>query len=246
MAWMQNGIDKSRDGYVRVVTPLARRGVIALLLVAGFVVATGGLNALVPSGFLPDEDQGAFMAEVQLPDAASTSRTLAAIDQVEATIEGKPWLKSIFTVSGYSLLDGLALPNRALVVVAMKPFDERKDSKLSVFHALEELNAAFTQISAANVFAFNLPPIMGLGNSAGFEFQLQSLPGAAPIELAAVARGLMVAAQQVPELDIVFTTFGASTPQLNPQHHPVLWQPRAHIISARTSHQLNRMSAALP
>src|SRR5215211_3812990 len=70
MAWMQNGIDRGRDGYIRLVTPLARRGVIALLLVAGFVVATGGLNALVPSGFLPDEDQGAFMAEVQLPDAA--------------------------------------------------------------------------------------------------------------------------------------------------------------------------------
>ena len=215
MAWMQNGIDRSRDGYVRLVTPLARRGVVALLLVAGFVAATGGINMLVPSGFLPDEDQGAFMAEVQLPDAASTSRTLAAIDEVEAAIEGKPWLKSIFTVSGYSLLDGLNLPNRALVVAAMKPFDQRKDSKLSVFHALEEMNAAFTQIASANVFAFNLPPIMGLGNSAGFEFVVQSLAGAPPTELAAVARGLMVAAQQVPQLDSVFTTYGASTPQIN-------------------------------
>src|SRR6266853_1345758 len=215
MAWLQNGIDRSRDGYVRVVTPLARRGIIALLLVAGFVVATGGIGALVPSGFLPDEDQGAFMAEVQLPDAASTNRTLAAIDQVEAAIEGKPWLKSIFTVSGYSLLDGLNLPNRALVVAALKPFDERKDRKLSVFHALEEVNLAFTQIASANIFAFNLPPIMGLGNSSGFEFVVQSLAGAPPTELAAVARGLMVAAQQVPQLASVFTTYGAATPQIN-------------------------------
>ena len=215
MAWMQNGIDRSRDGYVRLVTPLARRGVIALLLVAGFVVATGGIGALVPSGFLPDEDQGAFMAEVQLPDAASTNRTLAAIDEVEAAIEGQPWLKSIFTVSGYSLLDGLNLPNRALVVVAMKPFAERKDRTLSVFHALEEVNLAFTQIASANIFAFNLPPIMGLGNSSGFEFVVQSLAGAPPTELAAVARGLMVAAQQVPQLASVFTTYGAATPQIN-------------------------------
>ncbi|HLM11079.1 MAG TPA: multidrug efflux RND transporter permease subunit [Reyranella sp.] len=215
MAWMQNGIDRGRDGYIRLVTPLARRGVIALLLVAGFVVATGGLNALVPSGFLPDEDQGAFMAEVQLPDAASTNRTIAAIDQVEAVIEGKPWLQSIFTVSGYSLLDGLALPNRALVVVALKPFAERKHATLSVFHALQEVNAAFSQIAVANVFAFNLPPIMGLGNSSGFEFVVQSLAGAPPADLAAVARGLMVAAQKVPQLDSVFTTYGASTPQIN-------------------------------
>ena len=215
IAWMQNGIDKTRDGYVRVVTPLARRGIVALLLVGGFVVATGGIGSMVPSGFLPDEDQGAFMAEIQLPDAASTNRTLGAVDQVEKTIQGKPWLQSMFTVSGYSLLDGLALPNRALVVVALKPFDQRKEADLSVFSALKELNIAFSQIAAANVFAFNLPPIMGLGNSSGFEFQLQTLTGAPPTELAAVARGMMVAAQQVPELASVFTTYGASTPQIN-------------------------------
>ena len=215
MAWLQNGIDKSRDGYVRLVTPIARRSLIALLLVAGFVAATGGVASLVPSGFLPDEDQGAFMAELQLPDAASTNRTLASIDEVEKTVAGRPWLQSIFTVSGYSLIDGLALPNRALVVVGLKPFAERKDAKLSVFQALEYLNAAFAQIASANVFAFNLPPIMGLGNSAGFEFVIQSLAGAPPADLAAVARGLMISAQQVPQLAGVFTTYGASTPQIN-------------------------------
>jgi multidrug efflux pump subunit AcrB len=117
-------------------------------------------------------------------------------------------------VSGYSLLDGLAQSNRALVIVALKPFAERKDAKLSVFAALDELNAAFQQISSANAFAFNLPPIMGLGNASGFEFQIESLGGAPPAELAQVARALMVAAQQVPELTGVFTTYGAGTPQI--------------------------------
>ena len=215
IGWMQNRIDNTRDGYVKVVTPLARRGIIALLLVAGFVAATGGVGSMVSTGFLPDEDQGAFMAEVQLPDAASANRTLSAVDQVEQTIQGRPWLQSVFTVSGFSLLDGLALPNRALVVVALKPFDERKAGNLSVFAALKELNAAFQQIAAANVFAFNLPPIMGLGNSSGFEFQLQALAGASPTELASVARGMMISAQQVPELQGVFTTYAASTPQIN-------------------------------
>ncbi|MBL0898728.1 MAG: efflux RND transporter permease subunit [Reyranella sp.] len=215
MAKLQGGIDSTRDGYVRVVTPLARRGIVALLLVVGFAGATGGIGAMVPSGFLPDEDQGAFMAEIQLPDAASTNRTLAAVGEVEKTIEGKPWLQSIFTVSGYSLLDGLALPNRALVVVALKPFDQRKEANLSVFSALRELNVAFSQIASANVFAFNLPPIMGLGNSSGFEFVVQTLGGAPPAEIAAVARGMMVSAQQVPQLAGVFTTYGASTPQIN-------------------------------
>ena len=82
---------------------------------------------------------------------------------------------------------------------ALKPFDQRKGPGLSVFDALKEANIAFTQISAANVFAFNLPPIMGLGNSSGFEFQIESLGGAPPSELAQVARGMMLAAQSVPE-----------------------------------------------
>ena len=214
-AWLQNGIDRSRDGYVRLVTPIARRGLIALLVVAGFAAATGGVGSLVPAGFLPDEDQGAFMAEVQLPDAASTNRTLTSIEQVEQTIIGKPWMRSIFTVSGYSILDGLNLPSRGLVVVELKPFAERKDKSLTVFRALEEVNKAFAQIASANVFAFNLPPIMGLGNSAGFEFVVQSLAGASPADLAAVARGLMVSAQDVHELANVFTTYAATTPQIN-------------------------------
>jgi hydrophobe/amphiphile efflux-1 (HAE1) family protein len=214
IAWMQNGIDKGRDGYQRLVAPLARRGMVTLLLVGGFIAATGGVGSLVPSGFLPDEDQGAFMAELQLPDAASTNRTLEAVEEVESIVNGRPWLQSVFTVSGYSLLDGQALPNRALVIMGMKPFSERKDPKLSVFQALEDLQIAFSQVTAANVFPFNLPPIMGLGNASGFEFQVQSLAGASPAELAAVARGLMVAAQQVPQLSQVFTTYSASTPQI--------------------------------
>jgi len=241
MAWLQNGIDKSRDGYVRVVTPIARRGFIALLLVGGFVVATGGIGSLVPSGFLPDEDQGAFMAELQLPDAASTNRTLASLEEVEKTIAGRPWMRSMFTVSGYSLIDGLALPNRALVVVELKPFAERKDPSLSVFQALKELNIAFSQIASANVFAFNLPPIMGLGNSSGFEFVVQSLAGATATDLAAVSRGLMISAAEVPTLTGVYTTFGASTPQINLK----LDRERAQALGVNIADIFSSMQTAL-
>jgi len=213
MAWLQGRIDWSRDGYVKLVTPLARRS-LALILVVGFIAATAGVGSLVPSGFLPDEDQGAFMAELQLPDAASTSRTLKVLEQVEGTLKGKPWLQNLFTVSGYTLLDGLAQPNRALVIAALKPFDERKDPSLSVFSALKEMNAAFSQIAAANVFAFNLPPISGLGNASGFEFQVESFAGADPVQLAEVTRGLMLAANNTPQLEGVFTTYGAATPQI--------------------------------
>jgi hydrophobe/amphiphile efflux-1 (HAE1) family protein len=241
IGWMQGRIDRTRDGYTKLVTPLARRGIVALLLVVGFAAATGGIGSMVSSGFLPDEDQGAFMAEVQLPDAASTNRTLAAVEEVEKTIANRPWKQSVFTVSGYSMIDGLALPNRALVVVELKPFDQRKDPSLSVFSALKELNAAFSQIASANVFAFNLPPIMGLGNSSGFEFVVQSLAGATPTDLAAVARGVMISAQEVPELAGVYTTYSASTPQINLK----LDRERAQALGISISDIFSAMQTAL-
>src|SRR3989440_4528333 len=178
IAYLQRGIDKSRDGYSALVRPLARRALITAVLVVGFALATGWLAKIVPSGFLPEEDQGAFFAKVQLPDASSLNRTNTVVAQVEKMIQDGPWTQNVLTASGYSLIDGLALPNKAIAVVGLKPFDERADKSLSVFSALADLNRAFRQIAAANVIAFNLPPISGLGNTAGFEFQLQSLSGA--------------------------------------------------------------------
>ena len=214
IAKLQDGIDKSRDGYVTLVAPLVRRVLITLGLVAFFALSAGGLAKIVPTGFLPEEDQGAFMAEIQLPDAASLKRTAAVVDDVEQKIIGRPWMQDIFTVTGYSLLDGLALPNKALAVVGLKPFAERKDPSLSVFSAIKELRAEFQSNAAAVVVPFNLPPIIGLGTGSGFEFQLQSLAGASPEDLSSVARGLMIAANSDKRLAGVFTTYSAATPQI--------------------------------
>src|SRR5271169_5675912 len=214
IAYFQRSIDKSRDGYVALVRPLARRALVTAGLVIAFALAAGWLGKIVPTGFLPDEDQGAFFAEIQLPDASSLNRTNTVVAQVEKMIQDGPWAQNVLTVSGYSLIDGLALPNKAIAVIGLKPFDERADKSLSVFSALADLNRAFRQIAAANVIAFNMPPISGLGNAAGFELQLQSLSGAEPRDLAAVADGLVIAANQNPALARVYTTFGASTPQV--------------------------------
>jgi len=214
IALFQRAIDRSRDGYSAVVRPLARRALITAALVVGFALATGWLTKIVPSGFLPEEDQGAFFVEAQLPDAASLNRTATVVAQIEKIIQDRPWTQNLLTVTGYSLVDGLALPNKALVVVGLKPFEERTDNSLSVFSALTEANALFRQIASANVIAFNLPPIAGLGNSAGFELQLQTLSGATPADLAAVADGLVIAANQNPALANTYTTYGAETPQV--------------------------------
>jgi hydrophobe/amphiphile efflux-1 (HAE1) family protein len=241
MAWLQSGIDRSRSGYVALVRPLARRALITAILLVGFAVATVGLAWIVPTGFLPDEDQSAFMGEVQLPDAASLSRTTAVVAELEKQIAQRPWAQNVFTVTGYSLLDGLSLPNKALIVVGMKPFEQRKDPSLSAFAAIEELQQAFAQLAAADVFVFNIPPIVGLGNSSGFELQLQSLAGAPPEDLAAIARGLVNAANEDPRLANVFTTYGAATPQV----YLRLDRERAETLGIPISDIFNALQTAM-
>ena len=167
IAWLQRGIDRSRDGYVRLVRPLARRSLITAALVLAFALGTGWLTKVVPTGFLPEEDQGAFFVEAQLPDAASLNRTNKVVAQVESMIEGRPWAQSVLTVAGYSLIDGLALPNKALAIIGLKPFDERTDKSLSVFSALAEVNPLFRTIAAANVIALTCRRSVGWGMPPG-------------------------------------------------------------------------------
>ena len=236
MKKLQDGIDASRDGYVALAAPLARRSILTFALLLLFAGGAGWLNGRVPSGFLPEEDQGAFMGEIQLPDASSLQRTTAVLEQAEQIILSKPWRQSVFSVTGRSLLDGLSLPNKAFFVATMKPFDERKDESMSVWSAIDDLRRSFATIAAGIVFPFNLPPIVGLGNGSGFEFQLESLTGASPQDMATVSRGLMIAANQDPRLRGVFTTFSASTPQIvvkiDRERAQTLGVPVADIFSA--------------
>ena len=214
LGWVSRRIDGARDGYVRVAGAIARRAVFGLLLLAVAIGAAGWLFRIVPSGFLPSEDQGAFFVEVRLPEGASVNRTDAAMREVEAMLGGIDGVAGVVSVTGFSFLDGLAKSNSGLAFVNMLPFEERGDPGRSVLAAIGTAIGQGAAIREAQVFAFNLPPIIGLGTGSGFEYQLLDLEGRDPVELASVAGGLTVAASQDPRLGPTFTTFSAGTPQL--------------------------------
>jgi multidrug efflux pump subunit AcrB len=115
---------------------------------------------------------------------------------------------------GFSLLDGLTKSNSALLILELKPFAERKTTELSANGIIARLTAQFQGVREAIVFAYNLPPIIGLGNGSGFEYQLLSQAGGSAADIAAVARAMVFAANQNPALSRVFTTYNANTPQL--------------------------------
>ncbi len=213
MGWISRRIDGVRDGYAAIVARLVRVSVLclAVLAVVGFGIVAAASRT--PTGFLPQEDQGAFFIETKLPDGASLNRTREVVQQIERALEGLPGIRYVSAVTGYSILSGLAQPERAFFIVTLKPFEEREEQAARVNALLAQVARRTAEVPAL-VIPFNLPPIIGLGTSGGFEFQLQNLEGRSADEMAAVMRALAIAANQDPALNRVYSTFSASAPSV--------------------------------
>ncbi|MBV9973900.1 MAG: multidrug efflux RND transporter permease subunit [Hyphomicrobiales bacterium] len=214
MRYVLGGIDKVRDGYAAIVTRLVRVAVLGVVLVLGVVAISAFLFTRTPQGFLPEEDQGAFFAAMRLPEGASVNRTEAVVRQVEDIIKPIPGVEGVLSVVGYDFIDGLAASNQAFFVIRLKPYEQRTDPAQRAGAIIQKLRPQLASVQQAIVFPFNLPPILGLGNTGGFQYVLEALQGQPPTDIAATMRGLLVTANQQPELAGVFSTFASDTPQI--------------------------------
>ncbi|AHE98342.1 efflux RND transporter permease subunit [Thioalkalivibrio paradoxus] len=214
MRYVLGGIDRVRDGYAYLVARLVRISAVAAVVVLVLGFGTLGLFKATPGGFLPQEDQGAYMAEIQLPQGASVNRTLEVVKQVEQIAGADPAVQDVLSVAGFSILDGAVQPNSAFLIGRLKPFEERRTADLGVEAVIARLAADANAIPGARVMPFNLPPIVGLGTGGGFDYQLQDLLGRSPDELAAAMRGLVFAANQHPDLQAVYSTWATDNPQV--------------------------------
>jgi hydrophobe/amphiphile efflux-1 (HAE1) family protein len=198
------------------------RGVRALfprraLVLGGFlalVVATFALFRAVPTGFIPDEDQGYFIVSFQLPDGASLDRTLEVAKQVEKILLGTPGIVGTNLFGGFDALTGTSPPNFGSVFVTLAPWNERGAMGQSLESIFGQVRPQLAGIVEARVVALNPAPIRGLSRTGGFEFQLQDRAGGSLADLAAVAQQVVDAANQSPELRSVFTSFRPVTPQV--------------------------------
>src|ERR1700738_573588 len=211
---IMRSIDRVRDAYGAVVARIVRFSVIglAMVVVAGFGVV--GLAKITPTGFLPEDDQGALFVVVQLPGGASVVRTTEAIQQAEEILREEEAVADVTSVIGLNFIDNYSQPNAAFIVVTLKPFEERKARALSALELIARLSAKFRQIQGGTVVALAPPPILGLGTGGGFTYVLQDLSGGDPKALAQALRGLTVAANQDPQVTRVFSTFSATNPSI--------------------------------
>jgi len=134
--------------------------------------------------------------------------------EVEALLKQMPAIEHTLSIIGFSLLDGASEPNSAFMVARLKPFADRKEATDSAQALIRRTFGAGSQIRQANVLPFNLPPIIGLSTSGGFEYQLEALEGQDPLALGSVMGGLIAGANRNPELARVFSTFTATNPSV--------------------------------
>ncbi|MCB1311984.1 MAG: multidrug efflux RND transporter permease subunit [Sedimentitalea sp.] len=213
LAVFERGIDGVRTGYVGIVGRLVRAPLIGLALLAAIVLGGGALMRSLPAGFIPVEDSGFLFADVQLPDAASLERTEAVTERLNAQILDIPGVEDTILVNGFSMLNG-AGSNGAMIIINLAPWDARTTPELSADGILQSILGIAFQEAGASVIAFNPPPIMGLGMSAGVEMKVQQTGGGSPQDLAAALGSLVYATNQRPEIAQAYTTFRANVPKV--------------------------------
>ena len=241
MRYVLHGIDRVRDGYVSLVRRLVRVAVLGVVLVAAVLLASLGLFRITPQGFLPAEDQGAFFAAMRLPEGASLNRTEQIVAQVESMIRPIPGVQGVISVVGFNFIDGVASSNQAFFVIRLKPYEDRTAASQNVEAIIAQLRPQLGTIQGAIVFPFNLPPILGLGSTGGFQYVLEALQGQAPGDIAAVMRGLLVTANQQPELAGVFSTFAADTPQIRLD----IDRDKAQVLGVKVTDIFNALQSTL-
>ncbi len=241
VGWVMRSIDWVRDLYGAAVARIVRFSVIGLVLVAVAGAGVWGLSAKTPTGFLPEDDQGAFFVVVQLPGAASLARTNNVVRQVETILKQEKAVEDYTSVVGLNFIDSYSQPNSAFVVVTLKPFEERKAHSASASALIASLRQKFAGIAGGTVVALAPPPIIGLGTGGGFTYVVKDLKGADPKELAQVVRGLVIAANQDPKLARVFTTYAAT----NPSIYLDIDRDKAQILGVPLSNLFQSLQASL-
>jgi HAE1 family hydrophobic/amphiphilic exporter-1 len=207
-------LDKTTNAYLGVTRFAIRKAILALFVFAGMVfVAITGLGNL-PTGFVPQEDEGYCIVSVQLPDGASLERTNAALEEIDTLVSDVPGAANYLTIAGYSLIDGAAASNTGFIVLTFDNWSERTTAELHQSAIIKNVNAKLSKFRGANAFAFPMPSLPGVGTSGGFTFMLQDRGGVGLTQLQNVAQELIADGNAQSGLQGLNTTFRANVPQL--------------------------------
>jgi HAE1 family hydrophobic/amphiphilic exporter-1 len=207
------GFGKVMHGYLVGSDALLHKVVFSVLLLVVVALSAGFFGSRLPSGFLPEEDQGYFYMNVQLPTAASLQRTDNVAKKIEAILNETPGVQTYNTIVGFSLLSLANASYNAFYFVTLKPWHER-GSGLTAGEIIQRLNHRLAGLPGAQAFAFSPPAIPGIGTAGGVTFMLEDRSGQGIEFLAQNTDRFLQAARQRPEFAALTTTFIADAPQV--------------------------------
>jgi HAE1 family hydrophobic/amphiphilic exporter-1 len=205
---------RATDGYVNWCGHLIRKAGFSMVLLLVVAVFAGLLGSRLPSGFLPEEDQGYFFLNVQLPTAASLQRTDNVAKHIEGILRETPGVQTFNTVVGFSLLSFVNATYNAFYFVTLKPWDERDPQGLTADVIMRRLNQRLAGLPEAQAFAFAPPAVPGIGTSGGATFMLEDRSDQGIEFLAQNTDRFLQAARQRPEFAALTTTFIPTVPQV--------------------------------
>lgn len=207
-----NAFDKMQSHYTGIVGWFVRHlktGAAMLLVICALA---GVFYKLLPSTFVPNEDQGYFLVSVSLPEGTSLNRTYEALNAINEDLKKIPSVKTVLKIAGYDSMSGGVKSSGGTFFIGLAPWNERTTPELSINSIVRQVNQLGAKHPEAKIMAFTMPALPGLGMVGGWSMELQDMVGYSDTELEELANKIIAAANQRPELRGVRTTFTASSP----------------------------------
>ncbi len=209
-AWFE----KNTNTYGEIVKTIIHHAKYACLFLLLIVIGTVTLFKLVPSTFVPDEDQGYLIAAVSLPEGTSLNRTKETIKQVADAIHQQPGVKNTMEISGIDLLSNATKSNAGVIFISLDSWGERTTPETQINAEIGMIMKNTAAITNATIIPINPPSLPGLGMIGGFTMMLQDVSGHTDEELDTITKKFVAAANQRPEISKAYSTFAINSPNV--------------------------------
>ena len=209
-----DGFERFKNGYQGWVKELTARWKLVVIVFAVLMALTVYMFKIVPTGFVPEEDQGYFIVNIQGPEGSSLERTNATMKEVYEILINTPGVAHVVSISGLNFLTSSSDSNSGAMFPVLAPWSQRKSKETQIDYILASVRKKFAGIQGAQAVAFNAPAIQGLSSTGGFQFELEDRTNLGLDTLQKVMGEIIEAGQKRPELVGLFAYFSVNTPGL--------------------------------
>ena len=209
-----NVFDHITSGYMFLVNLLIQLRYLVILAFIALIGVTYWMFTISPSGFVPEEDKGAFLVMMNMKPGTALQQTTKIRKQVETMITDIPGIKDLVLIDGYNMLSSTMDSSAAAGFVSLLPWEQRTEPGMSAQELIMTINRKGSQLTDANVVAFNIPGIPGLGTVGGFDFRYQDYLAGDVNTFIGNAGAIIAAANQDPRIGMAYTTYAANYPML--------------------------------